>query len=252
MGTDNKIMPHNIPDKTRQARDLLQDRVRNNPLPDDELLRHLSVFQLPQDIKRIFFFQEIYEQILDVQGLIVEFGVRWGRDLSLLHALRAIHEPYNYHRRIIGFDTFEGFPSVHDFDGKDPSIQKGAYNVSKDYENFLEEQLHLLEQESPVPHIKKFELVKGDASKTFPKWLKENPAAIVSFAYFDMDIYKPTKDCLEALKPRLTKGSIIGFDEVGLKEMPGETKALMESFGLENIALKRSRFSNLESYFVYK
>ena len=39
----------------------------------------------------------------------MEFGVEWGSTLSLLIKLRSIHEPYNYSRKIIGFDTFSGF-----------------------------------------------------------------------------------------------------------------------------------------------
>ena len=57
-------------------------------------------------------------------------------------------------------------------------------------------------------------------------------------AIFDMDIYKPTKDALKAIKPRLTKGSILIFDELNCKEFPGETEALNEVLGLNNIKLK--------------
>lgn len=251
MATNYKIMPYGIPKEVMDSREKLAQRVRQNPLPDDELLRHLSVFILPQEIKRMLFFNEIYQQILDVPGVILEFGVRWGRNLSLLHAMRAIYEPYNYSRKIVGFDTFKGFPSVHEKDGKDASIQSGAYTVSENYEQFLADQLALLETQSPASNIQKFELVKGDASVTVHEWLKNNPASVVSFVYFDMDIYQPTFDALEALKPRLTKGSIVGFDEVSFEAMPGETKALMESFGLNNITLRRSQYSNIETYFVY-
>jgi hypothetical protein len=32
--------------------------------------------------------------------------------MALFTTLRNIYEPYNMSRKIIGFDTFEGFPSV--------------------------------------------------------------------------------------------------------------------------------------------
>jgi hypothetical protein len=69
-------------------------------------------------------------------------------------------------------------------------------------------------------------------------------------AYFDFDLYKPTKECLEAIKPRLTKGSVVAFDELNDPDSPGETLALMEVFGLENITLKRYPYASRVSYFI--
>ena len=89
--------------------------------------------------------------------------------------------------------------------------------------------------------MKKFELVKGDASETIDVWLEENPHAIVSMAIFDMDIYQPTKDVLEKIIPRLTKGSVLVFDEINCKLFPGETIALREVVGTNTLRLKRSR-----------
>ena len=37
-----------------------------------------------------------------------------------------------------------------------------------------------------------------------------------------MDIYKPTKNCLKAIKPHLTKGSILAFDEPNCKDFLGK------------------------------
>ena len=68
-------------------------------------------------------------------------------------------------------------------------------------------------------------------------------------AYFDFDLYEATKECLKAIRPRLVKGSIIGFDELNDPDSPGETLALMEVFGLENVRLKRFPFASRVSYF---
>ena len=78
----------------------------------------------------------LYKKIIPVHGVIMEFGVRWGQNLSLFHSLRGIHEPYNYNRKIIGFDTFTGFPSVHDCDSE--SLSKGDYAVSDGWQDELE------------------------------------------------------------------------------------------------------------------
>jgi hypothetical protein len=66
----------------------------------------------------------------------------------------------------------------------------------------------------------------------------------------DLDLYQPTKDCLELLGSRLTKGSVVGFDELNHAAFPGETVAVHEALGLNNIQLRRSPWSADESYFV--
>lgn len=222
----------------------------NNPIPPAERLSNTGVFTKRQDLSKQLFFNEIYHQLVHVHGVIMEFGVRWGQNLVTLNNLRGIYEPYNYSRKIIGFDTFEGFPSVDKKDGEHAVIEKGAFSVTKDYEKYLEQVLNYHEQECPLAHIKKNSLVKGDATVTLEKYLKEHPETIIAFAYFDFDIYEPTKKCLELIKPHLTKGSILGFDELNDPQFPGETVALREVLGLNNVAIKRNRFSGIQSYCV--
>ena len=56
--------------------------------------------------------------------------------------------------------------------------------------------------------------------------------------YFDFDVFEPTLKCLEIIKPRLVKGSVVAFDELNDPDSPGETLALMKSIGLNKITLK--------------
>jgi len=48
------------------------------------------------------------------------------------------NEPFNHNRKIIGFDTFEGFPSVHKKDGSAAVATPGAYGVTPGSETFLD------------------------------------------------------------------------------------------------------------------
>lgn len=73
---------------------------------------------------------------------------------------------------------------------------------------------------------------------------------MIAFAYFDFDLYEPTKRCLEIIRPRLTKGSVIGFDELNDPDSPGETIALMEVFGLPSVRVKRFPYASRVSYIV--
>jgi hypothetical protein len=92
--------------------------------------------------------------------------------------------------------------------------------------------------------------VKGDATLSLPAYLKDHPETIIALAYFDFDIYAPTKSCLEAILPHLTKGSVLAFDELNCPEFPGETLALKEVLGLSKYAIRRDPNSPLTSYLV--
>jgi hypothetical protein len=233
-----------------KLRDNFYQLYKKNPIPKDQVLSNLGLFLNSKNLSRILFFDHLYKLNLDTQGVVMEFGVRWGQNLSIFSALRGIYEPFNRHRKIIGFDTFKGFPSIHSKDGKSTLMKKGQLDLTKNYDLYLEKILQFQETDNPISHLKKFEICKGDATKELPKYLKNNPETIVSLAYFDLDLYKPTKKCLEIIKSRLVKGSVIGFDELNDPDSPGETLALKEAIGLNNIRLKRYKFASRVSYFV--
>ena len=65
-----------------------------------------------------------------------------------------------------------------------------------------------------------------------------------------MDLYVPTKGCLELIKNYVTKGTVIGFDEVNSPNFPGETIALKEVFGLDKYSIKRSPNAPYQSFIV--
>jgi hypothetical protein len=230
--------------------DWLRDAFQNAPIPRDELLANLGLFVSRRLLTRLLFLNELYQKILPIHGVILEFGTRWGQSMAVWSSLRGIYEPYNYSRRIIGFDTFAGFPSTAPQDGAHPIATPGAYGVTPGYQSFLSDLLVYHEQQSPVSHIRKFELVAGDATETVPAWLAAHPETIVAMAYFDFDLYEPTRACLAAIEPFLTKGSVIGFDEANYPEFPGETVAIREVFGLGRYSIRRMPYESLPSYVV--
>lgn len=220
------------------------------PVFDDEILMNLGLFLNSKELARILFMNNLYKQILDVPGVVMEFGVHWGGNLSLWSALRGCYEPYNVRRKVIGFDTFDGFPSIDSKDGSAPLMGTGNLAVSKDYIAYLDEIMDLQEKSQPLSHIKKYEIVKGDACEKVKDYLQSNPETIISLAYFDFDIYEPTKVVLELIKDRLVKGSIIGFDELNDPSCPGETLAVMEVLGLRNIRLKKWEYCTKPCWYV--
>src|ERR1035438_3410680 len=136
---------------------------------------HQTVFLRRQSLSRLIYYHELYQKVIDVPGVICEFGVQWGATLSTLINLRGMLEPFNHSRVIYGFDTFEGFVQVDEKDGGYSA--RGDYSTGGSHYQRLEEILQIQESFSPLAHIKKFELIKGDASETVLEWLNRNPHA---------------------------------------------------------------------------
>ena len=229
-------------EKQLSAREVLLELFQTNPLPPEELLVNLLLFTRSSVLAKVMYINELYQRILQTPGVVMEFGVWWGQNLVLFESLRAIYEPYNYTRRVVGFDTFAGYASITDKDGTSPFVSEGAYAVSEGYENYLARLLDYHQRENVMPNIKKYELVKGDAAEGLERYLKEHPETIVSLAYFDLQLYEPTKRCLEMLRPYLVRGSVIAMDELNCAEFPGETIAVREVLGLDRFRITRSQF----------
>lgn len=231
-------------------RQVLYDLFAARPMPDDQLLINLGLFMRSSALTKILFINELYQLILDQPGVICEFGSWWGQNLVLFENLRAIYEPFNASRRIVGFDTYKGYPSISDKDKGSETIKVGGYKVSGDYRSYLEKLLAYHESNNVLRNIKKCETVEGDAAKTVPKYIKEHPETIVALAYFDMALYDPTKACLEALLPCLVPGSVVMLDELNSRDYPGETLAFKEVFADQKYAIHTSKFMTDRSYLV--
>lgn len=204
------------------------DKLRNFPkyLPNTALGKFLCRY-------------EMFKEVLDVHGAIVECGVHLGGGLMTWAQLSAIYEPFNHVRKVVGFDTFEGFAGVSDKDkaaGAD-AIGKGTFSAPA-FED-LERCIKVFDYGRPLPHIKKVELVKGDANKTIPQYVQDNQHLVVALLFLDFDVYEPTKAAIEALRPRMPKGAIVAFDELYIRQWPGETLAVLETFGIQNLRIKR-------------
>jgi hypothetical protein len=249
-------MPQKIEVKTIASekevsnRNDLQKLYEQNPLPKSEKITNSGLFVKRQELSKTLFLNHIYQIIVNTHGVIIEFGVRWGQNLVTLNNLRGIYEPYNYGRKIIGFDTFEGFLNTDKKDGNHAIIKDGAFGVTKNYEDYLTQLLETHHNECALNHIQKNSVIKGDAVVELRKYLKKHPETIISFVYFDFDIYQPTKECLQLVLPLMPKGSVIGFDEVLDPHFPGETIALKEIMNIRECKLYKNPFGGIQSYII--
>jgi|TARA_B110000495_G_C23041306_1_gene624785 hypothetical protein len=215
-----------------------------------EKLSNFTKFAPRQHLTKFISKYEIFKKIIGVEGAIIECGVRFGGGLMTFAQLSSIFEPVNYTRKIVGFDTFSGFPGIskNDFGSKNPEAHKGGMAVNSF--NDLKQCIELYDSNRFLSDYPKIELIKGDAVKTIPKYIKENPHTVVSLLYLDFDIYKPTKVALENFIDRMPKGAIIAFDELNDKNWKGETLAVLETVGIKNLKIQRFNFDTFFSYAV--
>lgn len=234
----------------KQARQVLANLFKTSPLPEEHLLVNLGLYQRSSVVAKFLYLNELYQHVVKVPGAIMEFGVWWGQSMIQFENLRAVYEPYNHNRKIIGFDTFTGYPVPADNDGKSDLVKEGQYAVTEDYLSHLETLLDYHGTENTMSHVKKYELVKGDASTTIHSYLKKHPETIIALAFLDMQLYEPTKAVLESIQPYLVKGSVIAMDEINCPDFPGETVAFREAIGLSKYRVCRSQFLPDRTYFI--
>lgn len=203
-----------------------------------------------QDLRNFLGRYELFKKIIDVPGSIIECGVLHGGGLMAFAQISALLEPRNHTRKIFGFDTFAGFPSVSEGDKASISefAKKGGLAVDS-YED-LKKSIALFESNKLINHISQVELIKGDGSVTIPKFVEANPQLVVSLLYLDFDLYEPTKIALKNFIPRMPKGSIIVFDELNAKFWPGETKALLDEIGISKFRIQRFNFDAYRAYSI--
>ena len=234
---DEQLLPHESP---RQAdiRHQLGRLLAAAPFPPEEQVDSLPLFLRCQPLADLLSLDALYRMVLDVPGVIMEFGVHRGRHTALLTALRGVYEPHNPHRRVIGFDTFEGFPDVTAIDELGHSAVQGKFALPNGYANYLREILSAHEANEPLSHIRRTLLVEGDIRETLPAYLQANPQTVIALAYFDLDLYEPTLAALRAIRPYLARGSVVAFDEINHAKWPGETAALRDAWEADGIRLR--------------
>lgn len=204
-----------------------------------------------QNLARLLVQSELFRRQINVKGSIVECGVHHGGGVMAWAKLSATLEPYNYHRKIVGFDTFEGFPSVSAEDTKrHPNVTKGMFSEGYDIKSELEGCIQEFDSNRFLGEIKKVELIKGNAINTIPKFIADNPHFLVSLLYLDFDIMEPTKIAIQNFLPRMPKGSILAFDELNNPDWPGETLAFLETMNISNHELNCFEFEPNISYIV--
>ncbi len=237
------------------GRRALEEYFRTSAGSAAEKLENFSKYVPRQTLARFLARYEIFKQAQNIHGSIVECGVLFGGGLLTFAKLSAIVEPYNFQRRVIGFDTFSGFPTISEADlrgrpeRKSAHLKEHGFAAEHAYDDILRS-IEVFDMTRPLNHFPKVDVVKGDFHETAPRYLIDHPHLVVSILYLDFDIYDPTRLALELFLPRIPKGGVIAFDELNDEAFPGETIAAIETLPLNQWRIRRFEFDPRISYAV--
>ena len=222
-----------------------------SPGSNNVKLENFTKYVTRESITKFLTRNEVFLKQLAINGSIVEMGVARGVSLMTWAHLSSIYEPANYLREIIGFDTFEGFPNIsqNDLKGKNVSehTKVGGIGVEAGTKVDIETSIAIADR---TRFLGKTKLVEGDILETLPQYIEENPHLVVSLLHLDVDLYEPTKCAIDLLLPRMPKGAIILFDELNMRQFPGETQAALDTIGMTNMKLRRFPYATCMSYVV--
>jgi hypothetical protein len=204
------------------------------------------LFAKRQTVSEMLVRFRLFEMILDVSGAIVECGVAQGNNLLMFSHLSSVMEPYAINRRIVGFDTFEGFRSM---DGKGDPDDITEADFSDTSDTRIREAIELFDMNRAAGHMRRTEIVKGDATGTIKPYVDGHPELTVALLYLDFDLYEPTRAALTHLLPLVCKGGIVAFDEFNYDKFAGETAACKDILDIRQIEMKRFSFDPFVAYF---
>lgn len=217
--------------------------------PLEDKLASFPKYARRQHLKRFLAMYELFKLALPVKGSVLECGVFRGFGLMSWAKLSAILEPENLTRRIYGFDTFDGFPSLAAKD-QNAHTQTHVGDLRASSFDELTQLIELYDQDRFLGHIPKVSLVKGDIAVTAPKFIEENPHLLISLLFIDCDLYEPTLAALRNFLPRMPRGAILAFDELDNPQWPGETIAMLEATVNRPLELRRLEWDPYISFAV--
>jgi Macrocin-O-methyltransferase (TylF) len=228
------------------------------PVTKRSMVEEFPSFIRRRELARLIAHYELFKNVVDLPGCVVELGVYRGASFFTWAKLMETFCPGDRSRKVFGFDWFEGLQQFTDKDGTTAGAAAatshkhvGGYTSDRDLIDAL---VTAHNQDNLVPGIERCRLVPGDVTHTIPQFLEQHPGLRISLLHFDLDLYEPTLFGLKHLYPLVVPGGVVAFDEYGLIPWEGESRAVEDYFasvGARPPALRKFPFSQQpHGYFI--
>lgn len=217
------------------------ETIAGHGIGTQDVIENFALFLRRVNFSKFLAHMEIFRHVVELPGSVVECGVFKGLSLLTFTKMIEILCPGDTLKKVIGFDTFEGFVGLDAKDGS-PDERRGKVVGGWDSSDFLpalERMIEITQKDSYIPRFKRVELVKGDVCETVPAYVKANPGLRIALLHLDLDLYEPTKAALEHLYPLVVPGGVVLLDEYGMPGFPGESRAFDEYFAGNRPVLRK-------------
>ncbi len=166
--------------------------------------------------ERNYILYQLINQVLSARldGYIAECGC-W-RGLSAYEIALSIKK-YAAQKKFLLFDSFEGLSDFKEEDIKNSGLDARWRQHAKE--------LIVCSLQQVQHNLQEFDFIeyhKGWIPATF----KGHENQKFAFVHIDVDLYEPTKACLEFFYPRMVPDGIILLDDYGYLAFPGAKKAM--------------------------
>jgi hypothetical protein len=151
---------------------------------------------------------ELYLNVKDIVGDILEFGVFKGASIALWSKLINMYEP-NSITKVIGFDFFNPEQVVGKLDGINKAMMADVVNRVENSDLSLKG----VQEKLSVFDSSRYKLIQGDAVSTSSTFVNNNPGLKIKLLYMDLDVGEPTYEILVKLWNNVSINGIIVFDE---------------------------------------
>jgi hypothetical protein len=167
---------------------------------------------------------ELFKRVIDLPGDIVEGGVFKGAGVLYWAKLIQVFNPLS-RRRVVGFDTFAGYPKTtsHEYD----RTKGKEFLKNSNYKAVSPTDIMSIARKAGLEN--RVELIKGDAGRTMRNYVKANPGFRVALMNLDFDTYDPTAAALKHFYPLVVPNGVVVFDEYAAPEW-GESNAVDRFF----------------------
>lgn len=213
----------------------LEEILTEYPHSVQHLLGHWPVYAKRILLCRFLAHWEIFRQVSELPGSILELGVSRGVSLFTFYKFLEITHPADTGRRVYGIDSFEGLTDFGDKDGAHHEEDAGRSDrrvggwSAGAVEGEVMALLDLFNADNILAR-ERISIVKGRVADALPRLLEANPGLRFSIVHFDMDLYEPTKYALDAVWDLIVPGGAVILDEYAVRPWEGETNAVDEFF----------------------
>jgi len=138
-----------------------------------DALRYFPAYIRRRELPRFLAHYELFKQVVDLPGHIVELGVFRGGSFFTWTNLLETFCPGDRYRMVYGFDHFEGLTQYAESDGAlDPNRDKsvGSYASSAEAMRKL---VDLHNNDNLIPGVPRCHLIEGDVMKTIPQFIEQ-------------------------------------------------------------------------------